>query len=67
MPVTTKVTFCFVDGEPVNVQFVWDDVGPGLQIIWSLRTDFVGQVVRSDDRLMVPGMFKCLTELLSGA
>jgi len=64
--VTTKVTFCFVQGKPANVQFIWDEVGPGLQIVWCEQADFVGQVVRSDAGLKVPGMFKCLTELLSG-
>lgn len=63
---TTKVTFCFVQGKPANVQFIWDDVGPGLQVVWCEQVDLVGQVVRSDAGLKVPGMFKSLTELLSG-
>ncbi len=63
---TTSVTFCFVNNKPANVQFIWDDIGPGLQIVWCEQADLVGQVVRSDAGLKVPGMFKSLTELLSG-
>jgi hypothetical protein len=65
--VTTSVTFCFVNDKPSNVQFIWDDAGPGLQIVWSEQADIVGQVVRGDAGLKQPGMFQHLTELLSGA
>lgn len=62
-----SVTFCFVNNKPANVQFIWDNAGPGLQVVWCEQTDLVGHVVRSDAGLKVPGMFQNLTELLSGA
>lgn len=63
----SKVTFCFVQDKPANVQFIWDDAGPGLQVTWCEQASLVGHVVRSDAGLKVPGMFKNLTELLGGA
>jgi hypothetical protein len=58
------VTFCFVYNKPANVEFVWDDVGPGLHVTWCEDSSLIGFVVRSDSGLKAPGMFQTLCESL---
>lgn len=66
MTLATRVTYALVKGQPCNIQFIWDEIGPGLHVQWSADRDLVGLVVRDDTGLSGPGMFQRLTELLAG-
>ncbi len=58
------ITFCFVHNKPANVEFVWDDAGPGLHVTWCEDSSLTGFVVRDDSCLKVRGMFQTLCESL---
>lgn len=57
------ITYILHLRKPCNIRFVWDDVGPGLEITWSSDGSLVGTVLRDTD--MPADQFAYFTELLA--